>query len=295
MNYGDACKILDLPSTFTCKELKHNYYLKALRYHPDKNPEVDATNKFQEVLDAYIFLNKYKDIIDDYDEGIDNSYLNIFEKFIGGVLNKNIDIKHFSKILNNKCSEITIEILKHFSHNTLLKLHEFVEKYADILYINREIVERLNELINNNNTSNDIIKEINPTLDNLMNNDIYIINHDDEIYYIPMWHHELVYELSGNSLVVYCEPELPEFMSIDQYNNIYVNLSMTLESILNDTSIEIVIGERQYIISVSELYIKKYQRYTFKQQGISVINIDDVYNVDKRANIYIDIHLSDII
>ena len=47
MNYNKAINILDLVDGFTEKELKHNYYLKALQYHPDKNDETDAKKSFK--------------------------------------------------------------------------------------------------------------------------------------------------------------------------------------------------------------------------------------------------------
>ena len=36
MNYNKAINILKLSYNFNEKELKHQYYLKALLYHPDK-------------------------------------------------------------------------------------------------------------------------------------------------------------------------------------------------------------------------------------------------------------------
>ena len=113
MNYSIACNILELSDKFTEKELKHNYYLKALLYHPDKNKDLDAKMKFQEVLEAYNFLNKYKDIEINLNENnsnenssTENSYIHILEQFINGILDKNIDINKFLLILNKKYSEI---------------------------------------------------------------------------------------------------------------------------------------------------------------------------------------------
>ena len=57
MNFNNACYILDLSTTFTDKELRHNYYIKALQYHPDKNSENSAKDKFQEILNAYNYLD----------------------------------------------------------------------------------------------------------------------------------------------------------------------------------------------------------------------------------------------
>ena len=37
MNYSIACNILNLKPHFTHSELKKNYHILALQYHPDKN------------------------------------------------------------------------------------------------------------------------------------------------------------------------------------------------------------------------------------------------------------------
>lgn len=300
MNYNKATNILGLDDGFSEKELKHNYYLKALQFHPDKNNLTDTTEKFKEILDAYIFLKKYKNIYNFGDSGSetererDNSYTNILEHFINGMLYKNIDANKFLSILNNKCSELSIELLQHFSKDTLLKLHQFVRKYSDILHINNDIIEKLDILITDY-TKNDTIQYINPSLENLINDEIYKLDLGNETYYIPTWHHELVYEISDNLLIIQCEPDLPEYITLDQYNNLYVSLSMTLQSILNDDSITINIGTKKYIIPINELYIKKYQRYVFNSQGISLINTKEIYNVDNKANVYVDICLTDVV
>ena len=223
----------------------------------------------------------------------DNSYVNILEQFINGILNKNIDTNNFLSILNNKCSELSIELLQHFSKDTLVNLHKFVDKYSDILHINKDIVQKL-EILIKDYTKNDTIQSINLSLENLINDEIYKLEIEDEIYYIPTWHHELVYEISGNLLIVQCVPDLPEYITLDQYNNLYVNLSMTIKSILNDDSITINIGTKKYIIPINELYIRKYQRYIFKSQGMSLINTKEIYNIDIRANVYVDICLTDV-
>ena len=304
MDYCKAINILELFDGFTEKELKHNYYLKALEYHPDKNTDIDAKNKFQEILAAYNFLKKHNDMYN-FPENTENSYSNILEQFISGILDKNTDTNNFLSILNNKCSEISIELLQHFSKDALLKLHKFANQYSDILYINKDIIQKL-EILINDHTKNDIIQNISPSINNLINDDIFQLTYENEIYNIPTWHHELIYEISDishstnntnnttNLFIVKCDPDLPEYITLDQYNNLYVSLSTTMKSILNDDSITINIGTKKFIILINELYIKKYQRYIFRRQGISLINTKEIYNVNNRANVYIDIHFTDI-
>ena len=109
-----------------------------------------------------------------------------------------------------------------------------------------------------------------------------------------MWHHELIYDLSENSLIIQCEPEIPEYITLDQYNNLYVNLSTTITNVVNDNSITIIIADNKYIIPINELYIKKYQKYTLKSSGIALIDTKNIYNINNKANIFINIHFTDI-
>ncbi len=289
MNYNNACNILDLSTSFTDKELRHNYYLKALQYHPDKNSERDAKERFQEVLDAYNYLNQHKPEVDSNEY----TYFGILEKFINGITDKNVDIKHFVSILNNKYTEISVQLLKKLSKDSLLKIHIFIKQYSDILHINETIYTTIGELIKGY-TKNDTIIILKPTLENLMNDEIYKLAFNDEIYYIPYWHHELVYDISNTSLIVECEPNIPDYITLDNYNNLYINISMSAESILNQSNILINIIDKKYIIPINELYIRKYQRYTLKN-GISLIDTNNIYNVENRANIYVDIHFTDIL
>ena len=83
LEYNEACDILDLPSKFTIEELKQAYRKKALKYHPDKNPEADATEQFQKISEAYTYLSNVgvefseSDVDEEYSE-----YDTILKSFI---------------------------------------------------------------------------------------------------------------------------------------------------------------------------------------------------------------------
>lgn len=313
MNYHNACNILELSFVFTHQELKHSYYIKALKYHPDKNHDSNATGKFQEVLASYNFLREYEynykrqdresDIEKERErenekenerenDNANTSYSTILEDFMSGRLDKTIDIGKLLTILHGNYTELSLKLLKQFPKNMLLTLNKFVNQYSDILHINDAIIVELDNLIRDY-TCNDQTIILNPSLNNILNDEVYKLVFNDETYYIPLWHHELVYDISGKSLIVQCNPELPQHIEIDQYNNIYIKVTATFSNIFEMEYLDIIIGAKIYTIPVSELYIKRYQRYEIKRKGLALINTNDVYNILERANIYVNVYLID--
>ena len=75
---------------------------------------------------------------------------------------------------------------------------------------------------------------LNPTIDNLLNKDIYYL--EDEHIYIPLWHHEIVFH---KKIKVLIKPILYN-MELDDDNNIYIkreHLHLLRISNLNQTEI----------------------------------------------------------
>ena len=299
MNYNEAVEILELPKLFDKKILRHNYYVKALEYHPDKNKNNDnSKEKFQSILDAYNYLKEIKMCDEETEEedeigNEENNYMNILDKFINIVIKRDIDTETFISLLSTKYSEIKEELLNQFSREILIKIEKFLYNYGKVLHINPEIINRILDIIKEK-TKNDKTIIINPTLSNLINDEIYRLDVKNDTFCVPMWHHELVYDISYHLLIIQCKPTLPDYMKIDEYNNIYLNISVKLKTILESNIISINIEDKIYTIPVTELYIRRYQRYKFKYKGIAQIDTDDIYNIKKRSNIYVDICLIDI-
>ena len=100
MNKQKAYVCLDLDiknQQITFDDIKRQYRLKALTYHPDKNTSPDATIKFQEIHDAYEYVLKYEGY-DDYNSD-DNNYNEMY-KSSGSY--KSIFVLFIKKILENE-------------------------------------------------------------------------------------------------------------------------------------------------------------------------------------------------
>ena len=61
MDFNTACINLNINSPFSHDQLKRQYRIMALKYHPDKHPtEIDYyTDKFKEIGQSYEFLTEF--------------------------------------------------------------------------------------------------------------------------------------------------------------------------------------------------------------------------------------------
>ena len=132
---------------------------------------------------------------------------------------------------------------------------------------------------------------LNPTIDDLFENNLYKLSVNGMVYIVPLWHNELVYDNMGNDLYVKCFPMLPENIYIDDKNNIYMSATFDVKEILNKEVIKVSVGKREFEISPSELMVQPYQTIALKGKGISKINTVDIYDISKKGNILVNIVL----
>ena len=299
MNKAAAYQCLDLDINnpdIDVDMIKRQYRLKALIYHPDKNKSPNAVRKFQEIHDAYEYLLMAEEYAnqDGYAAADDDSYRNLFMMFLKKILENDTGQSVFYNIIQRittMCESKAFELLERLDKPTLIKTCIILTKYKDAFHITDNIIEKITQLIQTRNENDECII-LNPTLKDLHNNNLYRLSVNGETYIIPLWHHELVYDNLGHDLYVNCLPDLPDHISIDENNNIHIDVKYNIHDIWEHEYIQVQCDTMCYPIQVNTLKLANKQNVIFAKQGLSKINAKNIYDVSNRGDVYVTVHLT---
>lgn len=316
---------MDEITKVTLGVLKKKYHKLALLNHPDKNGNsIEAKEKFQKIGEAYEVLKRELVLLnpsngDDHEEDnlrsqqpsqMNAGYSTILNMFLESILQGKYNefILSTIKDIVLGVKEISIKMFDKLDRETTLVIYDFILKYKNILHVNESILTLLREIILEK--FKDIqIYILNPSIDDLFENNVYKLEINKTLYFVPLWHGELYFDaisedkkeneernggavLSSNEydIIVKCIPDLPEHISIDENNNLYVNVNIPFQtSLLKEKSIPIYLGKKRFDIKTERLLIREKQTFVFKNMGVSLMNENDMYNVERKGDVYVKI------
>jgi DnaJ-class molecular chaperone len=312
MNYKEAFEILEIDlsvvsvNDISVEYLKKQYRRLALKNHPDKNNNTaESTTRFQQIQEAYEYLRKeFKHLSDDEGDDaesvngpISSLYLDILTSFMKTMFAGTYDdvLTKIVKDIIIAGKKISSRLFDGLDKETALNIYTFLSNNRTVLHLSQEILDVIREVVVKKYDNIEVYR-LNPRISDLMNNNLYKLYLNETLYLVPLWHNESYFDGSGCEIMVICEPELPAGITIDDDNNICVETSIYLQRalagiILEEGAIKVDVGEKEFKIPLSQLYMKQEQYYRIKNEGISRIK-RDVCDVAEKSDIIVKIKIT---
>jgi hypothetical protein len=302
MNYKEAFEILEIDlsivsvNDISADYLKKQYRKLALKNHPDKNNNTtESTTKFQQIHEAYEYLRREcKHLPEDDPESTDGPISSLYFDILTGFM-KTMFAGTYDDVLTKIVNDIIVagkkissRLFDGLDKETALNVYTFLSNNRSVLHLSQEMLDIIREVVVKKYDNIEVYR-LNPSISDLMNNNFY------KLYLVPLWYNESYFDGSWCEIMVICEPELPKGIAIDDDNNIYVETVIygyrdLVSLILEDGSIHVDIGDKEFKIPVAQLHMKQEQYYRIKNEGISKIK-KDMCDVAEKSDIIVKINI----
>ena len=297
MNYTKATKILNLSKDISLNQndIRKAYLKASLKYHPDKYGD-DGT-AFKEVHEAYSYLCESIKLQPDK---IEHSFDDLLKEFISKFSQKtnwnNVFIQTTIKGIFIKCKKYIINVFENLEKDVAIEVFDFLMQIQFFTQWDDKYVEMIKTAIHKKMKHDNIIL-LNPSLKDLIEDQIYKLNIGENIFYIPLWHNELYFDLidmSSNKidLIVKIIPDIDDEFFIDHNNNILIRIKAEILDVFKKGKLEVNIGGKNIVILADKIKCtKEKQAFYFKKQGILKMDQKNIFNASNRGDITIELEL----
>ena len=319
------------------KELNKRYHLLALRHHPDKVGGCDGATAgesgaiFKEINEAHKRVKDYfySDADTDVEADTHTGYDSIFQLFIKTILVKmsvggagsagaSSDAIHtIIQSILSKGIQSSVMLFRKMDKSSCMAIYNILSENQELFSISREIMDELTSIVEEK-TRDDIVIRLNPSLLDMLLDRVYILNECGQTYYIPLWHSELHFkqpmpwpedastDTCTGEIIVLCEPELPDHVTIDEHNNIYISLDVNIHELFRDQIVPVYITDEikthgfVYHLHAGDVTCQSGARQCVLLRGggggiavcrhnhktTPVPGVNDMYKVMDRANVF---------
>ena len=313
----------------------------------DENRNTRATERFKEINDAHkrvkdFFFSNEPGGIDDI--RMENGYESILQMFIQTILAKisrgqgaglghglghghghgyeettiNQAVHSLIHMIITKGLQSAITMFQTMDKQACLTIYDILSKNQDLFGISREIMEELTRVVEAK-MGDDLVVRLNPSLLDMLLDRVYILHEYGQVYYIPLWHTELHFKqptIHGDGeIIVLCDPELPDNVSLDDNNNLFISLDVNVLELFRNQVVPVYINDEIkdrgfiYYLHACDVTLRSDTRQCVLLRGLGgaggcggiAVNTNtntntntksnDIFKVDARANVYANVRL----
>ena len=297
MNRNRACQILGVSSSDSLAEIKKQYRLRILKYHPDKNRAPEAADKFRETKDAYEYLSSEEGVFPDtptsYEEVLKSVLSNLFDESNESITSKIARVL-LGKLIKH-CNTNLSTYLRKIDKRVLKIVYNLLSTNQEAFHIPAEFLESIHSILEEDDRPECIL--LNPSLEDLFSENAYKLKYRDTTYLVPLWHHDMVYDYKGTDLHVKCFPILPDNVEIDEWNNMYVYLEYDVLDLFQKAKarerVEVEIGGKVFSFCPTQLRMTdEPQEIECVEGGIPDIHLDNLFDVSVKQRVYLCISVA---
>lgn len=279
-----SLKILEINEIYPATDIiKKQYRIMALRCHPDKS--TGSVEAFQNLTEAYEIL--LQNPSGQNPLGFSKFFSYLFENY----KSNKIVLDLIDKVVSF-CENKSLTLLENIDREVLIKIMEIIDLHSLVLDISPTFMEELQKIIDKKKVQDEHIL-LHPFIEDLFADHIYKMTRDGETYLIPLWHHELIYDLPDKKeLHIICFPILPENLTIDSKNNLHCSVTKDICEVWSLGKVDFSIGDRSFCIPRENLHLCETQTVILYGEGISRMNINHIYDNNKKSDIYVHVTLN---
>ena len=307
----EACKVLELSMSEGKRKtkIKASYHRLSLLYHPDKNPDEEATKRFQEINEAHEFL--MQTAVDDTNDRYPYSANVWMERLLPLLRHMGFETvtASSSRIVQFLVSAYDTDVLSRLNTMKKEKLHDTYKFVCQHRRRFPAVVEPLINYIGNRigstaHTSNEKDQHVilHPTLDDVLGGKVIQYEKGGLTYHVPSWNAESVFDWEavseGGEFIVHCVPVCPSDTTIDDTQCIHKHINYTINEVWdppdNDVfKVEIVPGIH-FAFTKSVLNMTRTpQIVPFYCKGIPLINPNDALDTLNKGSVNLHITIGD--
>lgn len=282
--------------------IKKSYYKLALKHHPDKGGDPQRFNEIKEAYDFIIHVEKTgtngissSAFNSSFMSSDHDTFENMFVSFVETMIKNRTGYEHFDNLfikttlqtILKKCDAYSLKVFAQLNIEKCRLIYSFLSQHKDSFCLSDEQLVKYKEVIQNKIKNNNIIL-LNPSMNDILNDNIYKLDIGEDTHYIPLWHDEILVD----NMIIKNIPDISDNIVISANHDITIKFSASIIELYKKGNITVPLTDKTLDIQADQVTLTKDPQFiVFKDEGKLIPNKQNLYDNNKRSNIIVEFTL----